>query len=440
MIANVVFIVLGLPLILGTALFVATEFSLVALDQASVEKRAAEGDKRAAVILTALKRLSLELSSSQVGITLTTILLGYTTQVAIGDLLADSLGAWMGAAAATGIALALAFVITNGLSMIFGELVPKNLALADPLAVAGRVTPLQMLFTSALRPAIRLLNSHADWVVRRFGVEPVEELSGGRSAPELAALVRRSAEEGTLDVGTAQLLTRSIGISSLTAKDVMTDRGRVHCLRKDATAADVVALAVQTGNSRFPVIGEDLDDVLGVAHLRRAVAVPFERRAEVPVLSASLTSEVFRVPETVELAGLLVDLREKGVPLAIVVDEYGGTSGIVTLEDVVEEIVGEVADEHDRSRLVPARTASGAWSVPGLLRPDELASECGLVVPDDGPYETLAGLVMERLGRIPAVGDVVEVARVRLQVTAMDGRRVVRLSVREIEEQQEAEA
>ncbi|WP_371153016.1 hemolysin family protein [Buchananella felis] len=438
--ANIVFIALGLPLILGTALFVATEFSLVALDQASVEKRAAEGDKRAAVILTALKRLSLELSSSQVGITLTTILLGYTTQVAIGDLLADSLGAWMGAAAATGIALALAFVITNGLSMIFGELVPKNLALADPLAVAGRVTPLQMLFTSALRPAIRLLNSHADWVVRRFGVEPVEELSGGRSAPELAALVRRSAEEGTLDVGTAQLLTRSIGISSLTAKDVMTDRGRVHCLRKDATAADVVALAVQTGNSRFPVIGEDLDDVLGVAHLRRAVAVPFERRAEVPVLSASLTSEVFRVPETVELAGLLVDLREKGVPLAIVVDEYGGTSGIVTLEDVVEEIVGEVADEHDRSRLVPARTASGAWSVPGLLRPDELASECGLVVPDDGPYETLAGLVMERLGRIPAVGDVVEVARVRLQVTAMDGRRVVRLSVREIEEQQEAEA
>lgn len=440
MIANIVFIALGLPLILGTALFVATEFSLVALDQASVEKRAAEGDKRAAVILTALKRLSLELSSSQVGITLTTILLGYTTQVAIGDLLADSLGAWMGAAAATGIALALAFVITNGLSMIFGELVPKNLALADPLAVAGRVTPLQMLFTSALRPAIRLLNSHADWVVRRFGVEPVEELSGGRSAPELAALVRRSAEEGTLDVGTAQLLTRSIGISSLTAKDVMTDRGRVHCLRKDATAADVVALAVQTGNSRFPVIGEDLDDVLGVAHLRRAVAVPFERRAEVPVLSASLTSEVFRVPETVELAGLLVDLREKGVPLAIVVDEYGGTSGIVTLEDVVEEIVGEVADEHDRSRLVSARTASGAWSVPGLLRPDELASECGLVVPDDGPYETLAGLVMERLGRIPAVGDVVEVARVRLQVTAMDGRRVVRLSVREIEEQQEAEA
>lgn len=440
MLANIVFIALGLPLILGTALFVATEFSLVAMDQASVEKRAAEGDKRAAVILTALKRLSLELSSSQVGITLTTILLGYTTQVAIGDLLSDALGTWVGAAAATGVALALAFLITNGLSMIFGELVPKNLALADPLAVAGRVTPLQMVFTSALRPVIRLLNSHADWVVRRFGVEPVEELSGGRSAPELAALVRRSAEEGTLDVGTAQLLTRSIGISSLTAKDVMTDRGRVHCLRKDATAADVVALAVRTGNSRFPVIGEDLDDVLGVAHLRRAVAVPFERRAEVPVLSSSLTSEVFRVPETVELAGLLVDLREKGVPLAIVVDEYGGTSGIVTLEDVVEEIVGEVADEHDRSRLVPARTASGAWSVPGLLRPDELASECGLVVPDDGPYETLAGLVMERLGRIPAVGDVVEVARVRLQVTAMDGRRVVRLSVREIEDQQEAEA
>lgn len=437
MLIDYVFLALGVVLTLGTALFVATEFSLVALDAASVEQRAISGDRRAAIIAAALKRLSLELSSSQVGITVTTILLGYTTQVALGDILAANLGRWLAPAAATAIALTVAFLLTNALSMVFGELVPKNLALADPLRVAGFAVPYQSVFTRLLRPVIKLLNSHADWVVRRCGIEPVEELAGGRSAPELAALVRRSAEEGTLAVGTAELLTRSISIGSLTAVDVMTDRGRLHVLRREATAADVIDLAVRTGHSRFPVIGEDLDDVLGIALLRRAVAVPHERRGEVPVMSSSILFDAVRVPETAELAGLLVQLREQGVPMAIVVDEYGGVSGVVTLEDVVEEVVGEVSDEHDRSRVTTRRLAGGQWSVPGVLRPDELTAVAGLRVPDDGPYETLAGLVMERLGRIPAVGDQVAVVDVSLEVTHMEGRRVTRLLVRDLTEGQD---
>lgn len=430
MLTDWLMLLLGVVLTAGTAVFVAAEFSLVALDPGTVDQRAADGDRRAAVVSRALKHLSLELSSAQVGITATTILLGYTAQSALSSLLTGPLGsAGLARAAATATAVVLSLVLVNGFSMVFGELVPKNLALADPLGAAGRVAPVQGVFTQALRPVIVVLNNSANAILRRFGVEAAEELSGGRSASELAALVRRSAEQGTLDVSTATLLTRSIGIGALTAVDVMTDRGRLHTLTRDQTAADVVTLAQRTGHSRFPVIGDDSDDIVGLVHLRRAIAVPFERRGEVPVASSSLMDPAPRVPETLALAPLLVQLRDEGLQMAVVVDEYGGTSGIVTLEDVVEEIVGDVADEHDRRRSGAHAGPGGAWVVPGVLRPDELARLAGLHVPDDGPYETLGGLVMARLGRIPDVGDDVRVADVVLRVEQMAGRRVDLLRV-----------
>ncbi|MFH5824105.1 hemolysin family protein [Georgenia sp. AZ-5] len=431
-------VTLGVVLTAGTAVFVAAEFSLVALDPGTVEGRAAAGDRRAARVVRALKHLSLELSGAQVGITATTILLGYTAQSAIATLLTGPLGsAGLAEAAATATAVVLSLAVVNTFSMVFGELVPKNLALADPLATAGVVAPVQGLFTRVLRPVIQALNNSANWILRRFGVEAAEELSGGRSASELAALVRRSAEQGTLDVSTATLLTRSIGLGALTAVDVMTDRGRLHTLTREHTAADVVALARATGHSRFPIIGDDNDDIVGLVHLRRAIAVPYERRAEVPVASSSLMVDAPRVPETLALAPLLVQLRDSGLQMAVVVDEYGGTSGVVTLEDVVEEIVGDVADEHDRRRSGAHAGPGGTWVVPGVLRPDELAHQTGIVVPEDGPYETLGGLVMDRLGRIPRVGDRVRVRGVVLHVEQMDGRRVDRLRVwNEPEEEQ----
>jgi len=203
----------------------------------------------------------------------------------------------------------------------------------------------------------------------------------------------------------------------------------VHALPRTASAADVVALARRTGHSRFPVVGESLDDVVGLVNLRRAVGVPYERRGDVAVTSSSLMVEAPRVPETVPLAPLLVQLRDQGLQMAVVVDEYGGTSGIVTLEDVVEEIVGDVADEHDRRRLRPHVASGGSWVVPGVMRPDELAQHADLHVPDDGPYETLGGLVMDRLGRLPEAGDEIVVHGVALRVERMEGRRVDRLRV-----------
>src|SRR5690625_3006975 len=423
-------ILLGVLLTAGTALFLAAEFSLVALDPATVDRRVERGEKRASGIQLALKELSTQLSGAQVGITLTTVLLGYTAQSALVALLSGPLeNSGLATAAAAASAAIIAFVLVNTFSMIFGELVPKNLAMAQPLQVAGVVAPLQRAFTRLLRPIISLINGQANGILRAFGVEAREELAGGRSATELAALVRRSAEQGTLDIGTATLLTRSIGIGALTAVDVMTDRTRSRMLPREATAADVVAAARASGHSRFPVIGDDDDDVIGLVHLRRAIAVPHERRSEVPVTSTSLMIDAPRVPETMQLAPLLVTLRDGGMQMAVVVDEYGGTSGIVTLEDVVEEIVGEVADEHDRRRSHVFRSSSGSWQVPGVLRPDELAERTGLRVPAEGPYETLAGLVMTHLGRIPVVGDVVELPGVAITVDQMDGRRIEQLRV-----------
>ncbi|WP_126417294.1 hemolysin family protein [Trueperella bialowiezensis] len=425
----------GLLLIAGNALFVAAEFSLVALDPATIDDRAQAGDTKAQSVNKALHNLSLQLSSCQVGITLTTILLGYVAQKPLQDIferLFTNQG--MAAAASVGTAAALAFIITNLFSMLFGELIPKNMALAEPLNTAAFVSLPLRVFTAVFKPLIVGLNETANWILRRFGIEPAEELSGARSATELTALVRRSAQEGTLDVSTARLLVRSIDIGALTAVDVMTDRTRVEVLPEDASAADVVALARETGHSRFPVIGENLDDIRGFVHVRRAIAVPYESREDVRVTSSSLLVEATQVPETIELAPLLVQLRAEGLQMAIVVDEYGGTSGLVTLEDAVEEIVGEVADEHDRRRARTRIVTGGEWMIPGAMRPDEVSRELGLDVPDDGPWETIGGWMMARLGRMPHVGDACTENGVHAVVEAMDGRRIEQIRISGVDE------
>jgi len=416
---------IGLILTLGTGLFVASEFALVNLDRSDLEARQGRGETRLSLTIAALKITSTHLSSAQLGITLTTLLTGYAMEPAISSLLAAPLGlVGIPEAAVPVVGSAIAIVLATLVSMIVGELVPKNFALALPIQTAKIVIPFQTVFTTVFKPAVTVLNESANGLLRLVGIEPKEEISGARTAEELSSLVRRSASAGLLEADTATLLHRTLLFSGHTASDVMTPRPRLASIQRNASAQAVIDLTRQTGYSRFPVIDESADDVVGIVHVKQAVAVPRTRRSDVPV--SALQSEALRVPETMKLDGLLGELRGRGFQMAVVVDEYGGTAGVVTLEDLVEELVGEVADEHDRTRAGIVRS-QGSLTFPGMLRPDELHERAGLTVPEDGPYETVAGYVMSELGRLPVVGDIVRITTGALRVERLDGRRIDRL-------------
>ena len=415
----------GLLLIVGTGLFVASEFALVNLDRAELEARRDRGESRLSLTINALRITSTHLSSAQLGITLTTLLTGYTMEPAISNLLQPAFGAWgMPDAILRPIAAIIGVAVATVLSMILGELVPKNFALAVPIATAKLVMPFQTAFTTVFRPAVFVLNGSANSVLRVMGIEPKEELSGARTADELSSLVRRSASAGVLEEDTASLLDRSLTFSRLTAADVMTPRPSVHALAAGDSADDIIQLARRTGHSRFPVYDDSMDDIVGIVHLKAAVSVPRDRRSDVP--AAALATEPLRVPEAVHLDALVSELRARGYQMAIVVDEYGGTAGVVTLEDLVEEIVGEVLDEHDRRRAGIVRE-SRSLTFPGDLRPDELRDRTGIRVPEGDVYDTVGGYLMSVLERIPAPGDEVPIEDGTLAVVRMDGRRVDRV-------------
>lgn len=416
---------LGVLLTVGTGLFVASEFSLVNLERSDLEARRERGERGLSNSIRALAKTSTHLSGAQLGITLTTMLTGFLAEPALTALLKPTLlGLGVSTDAIEGVGLAVSLFFATLFSTLVGELIPKKLALTMPLEVNRFVVGFQLAFTWLFTWMIFVLNKVGNSIVRSFGIEPKEELSSTRTAEELSALVRRSATLGALDAQTATLLTKTLALSQLTAADVMTPRPRMHSLDKDATLSELIDASIKTGHSRFPIADGTSDDILGVAHVKQAAAVPREKRGDVPV--TAIMVEAPRVPETMRLETLMVELRAKGLQLAIVVDEYGGTAGLATLEDLIEELVGELADEHDRAKAGVTRGANSSVLFPGMIRPDELA-EMAIKVPDDGAYETVAGFLMSALGRIPSVGDELHIENGILRVERMDGRRVDRV-------------
>jgi CBS domain containing-hemolysin-like protein len=360
------------------------------------------------------------------GITLTTLLTGFLAEPSLTVLLeAGVLGDWFKGPTLHAISLAASLVIATLFSTLIGELVPKKLALTLPLQVSKAVVRFQLLFTWTFGWLIWLLNSTGNAIVRSFGIEPKEELSSSRTAEELSALVKRSASLGALEQRTADLITKTLALSQLVASDVMTPRTKLSSLDAASTVQDVIELSHRTGFSRFPVFTGSNDDVVGIVHVKAAASVPREKRDSVPV--TALMVEPFRVPETMSLEKLMGVLRSHGLQLAIVVDEYGGTAGIVTLEDLVEELVGELGDEHDRAKIDITGGKDKSFSFPGMFRPDELLEKLAIEVPEDGSYETIAGFLMAQLGRVAQVGDEVRIESGVLRVERMDGRRVDRI-------------
>jgi CBS domain containing-hemolysin-like protein len=414
----------------GNAFFVAAEFALVTVDRAQIDQQAEEGDRQARAVRKALRELSFQLSGAQLGVTITALLTGYLAEPALAQLFRPLVEPIAGRAT-TGATHTVALVAATLFSMLFGELVPKNAALARPMPVARATAGPQRMFSKIFRWLIRLLNNSANWVVRGLGIEPQEELASARSPEELGLLAAISARAGALPTETAVLLRRTIRFGDKRAAEAMTPRVDVAGLRADATIAELIAAVRETGRSRFPVYEETLDLITGVVSVIDALRVSPEYRPTTTV--AAVAREPIYVPESLDLDGVLRALRRGGGDMAIVVDEYGGTDGVVTAEDLVEELVGDILDEHDvppelMATELTAPNGERAFLVDGFLREDELAEQTGFRLPE-GPYETLAGFLMARLGRIPVAGETVSEHGWEFTVVEVDRRRIEQVRV-----------
>ncbi|WP_328581223.1 hemolysin family protein [Streptomyces sp. NBC_00370] len=428
---EVLLLILAVLLALLCGAFVAAEFSLTTVERGDLERAAERGERGAAGALKAVQSLTFQLSGAQLGITVTNLVVGMLAEPSVSKLIRGPVEATgLSESVASSVALVIGTALSTVVLMVVGELVPKNWAISSPLAVAKVVATPQRHFTAVFRPFIAHLNNTANRIVRAMGLEPTEELASARSPQELVALARHSAKEGALEADTAELFVRTLSLAALTTENVMTPRVQVMALDVQATAEDVANATRATGLSRFPVYRGNLDTVVGIAHIKDVLAVPAERRVRHPV--RELLREPLLVPETLTVDKLLDRLSGRST-MAVVIDEYGGTAGVVTLEDIVEEVVGEVRDEHDPHEtpdLAPVgEDAEGRplWSADGAARADQL-EKIGLRVPE-GPYETLAGFVAAELGRIPAEGDEVEVGGWRLEVSDASGRRAARLTL-----------
>jgi CBS domain containing-hemolysin-like protein len=416
-----------LLLILLTGFFVAAEFALVAVDRSSVERKAQDGVRPARRILGSLRNLSFELSGAQLGITVTSLILGAIAEPTVATLIEPLVSSipFLSATAAPVVSLVLAFILATGAAMVFGELVPKNLAIARPyFSAVWFAIPLQVV-NRLIRPLILFLNESANWTVRRLGIEPREELAGVRSMEELELMIRSSGEEGRLDDDEMALLTRAITFTEKVAADAMVPRVSVAGLSRHDSVAELRRASAATGHSRFPVFDEDLDDIVGVVHVKDSFNVPEPRVPLTPV--GEISKPALQVPESSTLEYLLTRLQNEGRGMAVIVDEYGGTAGIVTIEDLLEEIFGEIEDEYDPESM-GAEPSGEVEVLSGLLHRHEVEELVGFEWPE-GRYETLGGFIVASLGRFPTTGEMVRVGDTTFEVLSMDGHRVDQVRV-----------
>ncbi|MEV6365399.1 HlyC/CorC family transporter [Micromonospora musae] len=405
-------IVLGLVLIIVltalTGYFVAQEFGFVAVDRGKLRQLADEGDQPAARALEVTGRLSFMLSGAQLGITVTALLVGYAAEPYLGAGLADLLGvAGVSETLSVTLSVVLALVIATVVQMVLGELAPKNLAIARAETVARALSRSTLMYLKVAGPVVRLFDKAAVRLLRRVGIEPIEELPSGATPEDLEQIIAESRNEGHLDAEMSTLLDRGLDFRELSAGEAMVPRVDVHTVRADEPVSRVVEL-LDTGHSRFPVRGaEGVDDLVGVVGIADVLGVPSHERAT--TLVGSVAGPPLLVPETLPLPTVLDRLRSGHRQLACVVDEYGGFAGVITLEDIAEELVGPIRDEDDPPERAPARQADGSWVVPARWRIDEVADSTGILLPEAPEYDTLSGLVMRELGRVPEVGDRLEI-------------------------------
>jgi CBS domain containing-hemolysin-like protein len=408
-----VLIALGLFLIIvltaATGYFVAQEFGYVAVDRGKLRQLADNGDLAARRAHEVTERLSFMLSGAQLGITLTALLVGYVAEPFLGAGLAELFGVaglprTVGIPLSVGVALLIATVV----QMVFGELAPKNFAIARAVPLARALSRSTLMYLTVAAPVIRLFDTAARRLLGRVGIEPVEELPSGATPEDLERIIAESRQEGRLDVATSTLLDRGLDFRVLTAGEAMVPRVDVHTVRADEPVSRIVEM-LDTGHSRFPVHGvEGVDDLVGVVAIADVLGVPPAERGSTRI--AEVVVPPLLVPATLPLPTVLDRLRAGHRQLACVVDEYGGFAGVITLEDIAEELVGPIRDEDDPPERAPVRLDDGSWVVPARWRIDEVADSTGIALPAAPEYDTLSGLVMRELGRVPEVGDRLEIS------------------------------
>jgi len=405
-------------LLIANGFFVAAEFAYITARR-NVLEQTEGGSARIAVGLN--RNLSLSLTAAQLGITMASLGLGAVAEPAIAHLLESALGRIpLPEGVIHAIALTIALFIVVFLHMVVGEMAPKNVAISSPERSAVVLARPFRGFIIVFRPLIASLNALANGVLRLFGVKPADSLEVGHSADDLAVIIATGQEQGVIEDFTHRLLTGAIVFGDLDAAEAMIPRPDVVSVAIDAGVGEIERVMKATGHSRIPIHGEDLDDVLGFIHVKDLMGIGDEDRNR--PIDRGLIREALYVPESAHIRSVLDEMRRTRIHFALVVDEHGSTAGIITMEDIAEELVGEIRDEHDRRERRPTRTSDGRILAPALVRPDQL-TEYGVDLPE-GEYETIGGFIMDRLGRLPVAGDVVEEEGWRIRVASTDGRRV----------------
>ncbi|MER7816958.1 hemolysin family protein [Streptomyces sp. NPDC096153] len=392
-----------LVLTAGTGYFVAQEFAYVAADRLALAREAEAGDKRAARAVKVLGRLSFMLSGAQLGITVTGLVVGFLAEPSVSALLKPALGGLgLSDGAGSAISVVLAFVLATVLQMVLGELAPKNLALAVPERLAKSLASSTLMYLKIVGPVVHVFDGAANKLLRKVGIEPVEELHHGATLEELSHLIGESHEQGQLPADTAELLDHALEFSERTLDEVMVPRADVVFVRTDATLTETVELIAEHGHSNYPVFGDHPDDITGVIGVRDLMRLPADR------FERTTASEAARrpllLPDTLPLPQAVARMREQDDEFAVVLDEHGGVAGIVTYEDIAEELVGDIADETDTVVKLAVADGSG-WLVDAGRRLDEVEDATGISLPEEDDYDTVAGLIVDRLGRFPAIGD-----------------------------------
>jgi CBS domain containing-hemolysin-like protein len=405
-------------LLLMNGFFVAIEFAFTA---ASPHALSARTTRSARAAIAAIEDLSFTLAGAQLGVTIASLLLGFVAEPAVASLLESLLGF---ANIPTQLLHTLSFIVSLSivvfLHMVVGEMAPKNVSISDPERFALMLAIPFRIYATVLRPVIWLLNELANLGLRLVRIDP-GDVGEVHTADDLALMITAGRRAGVVEEFAHRLLTGAIDLAELEATHVMVPRPDIVAVPLNTTYRELERVVTEVGHSRIPVYSESLDDIRGFVHAKDLLRLsPAEYDHPVP---ESMIRRALVVPESARVDRLLQDMRRQRSHLAIVIDEHGGTAGLVTMEDIVEEVVGEIRDEHDVEAEGVRRVSANRWLVEASLRPSEVRRATGVSLPE-GEYDTVSGFVMERIGRIPRAGDRIDEEQWTLRVRSMEGRRV----------------